>query len=209
MSAQHQAPSLPSAPKGGAPESYAFPPPKNFPSRAHPLKKNYPRLHITPARPARSLGVGRSLARFSRHERPTPSALAPVCPQRGRPRKLRFPSSIVFLLAHIPRAKSLSAHGARDIGFAKKITDTPDFLSHTLSTYISSLHYYHRCANNNQIAWRFFLLLALYFLLAVQHGAGSAFTSAPAQKAQPRPMLPPPARSVAWWSVALGSLLSP
>ena len=96
-----------------------------------------------------------------------------------------------------------SAHVARDIGFAKKITDTPDFLSHTQSAYISSLHYFLCGANNNQIAWRFFLLLALYFLLAVQHGAGSAFTSAPSQKAQPRSMLPPPTRSVAWWSVAL------
>lgn len=161
------------------------------------------RWRKTPARPARSLGVGRSLARFSRHERPTPSALAPVRPQRGLPQRLRLSSSNVFWLAHIPCAKSLTAHGARDIGFAKKITDTPDFLSQSQSAYISRLHYYQSGANNNQIAWRFFLLLALCLLIAVQHVAGSAFTSAPAQKAQPRSMLPPPARSVACLSVAL------
>ena len=132
-----------------------------------------------------------------------PSPLAPVRPQGGLPRKLRFPSSIVFWARPYPMRQEPSAHVARDIGFTQKITDTPGFLSHTQSAYISRLHYYHGGANNNQIAWRFFLLLALYLLLAVQHGAGSAFTSAPSQKAQPRSMLPPPARSVACLSVAL------
>ena len=134
----------------------------------------------------------------------SPSIIKPAThlPPRGLPQRLRLSSSNVFWLAHIPCAKSLTAHGARDIGFTKKITDTPDFLSQTQSAYISRLHYYQSGANNNQIAWRFFLLLALSLLLAVQPVAGSAFTSAPAQKAQPRSRLPPPARSVACLSVA-------
>ena len=62
MSAQHQAPSLPSAPKGGSPKGYAFPPPTFLGSpishaprafgtcrkgyRLRPKNNRYPRLSI-------------------------------------------------------------------------------------------------------------------------------------------------------------------
>ena len=78
------------------------------------------RWHKTPARPARWLGVGRSLARFSRHERPSTKPPCSRLPPKGAPPKASPFLLLRFLARPYPMRQEPSAHVARDIDSPKK-----------------------------------------------------------------------------------------